>query len=173
MKQNNFLFIISLIVISLIGRMLIDTFALPEDIRIGYLLLFATISAYYGVYAQRQNSGEIFDWLMDFKGGAQLGALYGLGVGITVYVYYKWINPYYLTNLVTERKNEIIEAAARNNVAPETVDLALENIQSMADLLYVPGNRAILTITSMTALSLILAAIFATITKYFPRFVNQ
>lgn len=173
MQKNNFLNILALIIISLIARMTIETFGWDFDYRMGYLTLFAIVSAYYGIYAQRHNSNEIFDWIMDFKGAAQLGALYAAGIGITTYVYYKLINPYFLPELVAKRKAELLTGLQNTGQDQATIDAALENVQAMADLIYVPGNWSIITVASLTVLSLVYAIIFATITKFFPRFVNK
>ena len=122
---------------------------------------------------QRQNSTEEFDFTMDFKGAAQGGAIFAVGYGIFTYVFYKLIHPHFLEIFVSTRKQEILDQLIKNNESTEVITAASENFNAFAELIYVPGNLAVITITSLTFLAIIYALIFAAITKYFPKFINQ
>ncbi len=171
-KKNNFT-ILGLILIGFICRMLFEQFQIDWSFTWSYLSLLTIISTYYGLYSQRQNSMEEFDFLMDFKGAAQGGAMFSFGTGFLTYLFYKVINPYFLENFDMNRRKEILEVLTANGESAENITKIMENHQAMGEMIYVPFNWSIITLTALTFLSIFYAVIFAGITKYFPKFVNQ
>ena len=173
MKSQNFYFILSLVIIAFICRMLLETFQLDWEYRLWYLSLFTVVSAYYGIYAQRHNSDETFDFLMDVKGGAQLGALFALGTSTFTFIFYQFIHPSFLANYVGERRSEILSGLTETGADAATLEAALTNFNNMAEMLYTPLNWSVITLTFITFLSLFYSLIFALIAKFFPKFINK
>lgn len=171
-KKNNFI-ILGLILLAFIFRMLFEQFNIDWSLTWSYLSLFTIISTYYGIYSQRQNSDETFDFLMDFKGGAQGGATFAFGTGIFTYIFYKLISPNFLQHFDTQRRAEILQSLTDNGETAENISKIMENHQNMGEMIYVPGNWSVITIAALTFLSVFYAIIFALITKFFPKFVNQ
>lgn len=171
-KSNNYT-ILGLIVIAFICRLSLESLEIDWTYTWSYLSLLTIVSTYYGLYSQRHNSEETFDFMMDFKGAAQGGAFFAFGNGILTYVFYKLIHPHFLEIFVEKRRYEIMESLTANNETQETIDASVQNFNSMAEMIYVPGNWSIITITSLTFLSLFYALVFAGITKFFPKFVNK
>ena len=171
-KKNNYT-ILGFIIISFIIRMLFEQFGIDWSYTWVYLSLFVIISTYYGLFSQRQNSDEQFDFLMDFKGAAQGGAMYSFGTGILTYVFYKFIHPNFLQHFDLQRREEILAALVKNQESADSIAKIMENHQNMGELIYTPGNWAVITTTGLTFLSLFYALVFSGITKYFPKFVNK
>ena len=162
-----------LIVLAIICRLALETFNIDWSYTWSYLSLLTVISTYYGIYSQRQGAVESFDFMMDFKGAAQGGALFALGYGVFTYLFYKVIHPHFLETFISTRRADIVNALQANNENQEMMNSAVENFNSFAEMIYVPGNLAIITVTSLTFLSVFYALIFAFITKFFPKFINQ
>lgn len=173
MNKANWFTFLGLILIGIIFRLAFESFQIDWTHTWAYLSFLSIISSYYGIYAPRQNSTEHFDWTMDLKGAAQGGAIFALGYGLFTYAFYKFIHPHFLEIFITTRRQEIMDALKESNATEEVITSAIDNFTAFADLIYVPGNLAIITLTSLTFLSIIYALIFATIAKYFPKFVNQ
>ena len=165
-KKNNFI-ILSLVILALIFRMLLEQFHLDWVLTGAYLSLLTIISTYYGVYSQRHNSDEEFDLMMDFKGGAQGGASFAFGAGFVTYIFYKFIQPHYLDIFIDGRRQLILDRPTENAA------IALDNFNEFASMIFVPFNWSVLTIASLTFLSIFYAIVFAIITKFFPKFVNK
>tara|TARA_R110002050_G_scaffold220557_1_gene356395 strand:- start:4431 stop:4952 length:522 start_codon:yes stop_codon:yes gene_type:complete len=172
LKSNNYT-IPAIIVIGIICRLSLETLEIDWSYTWAYLSFLTIVASYYGIYSQRQNTEESFDFMMDFKGAAQGGALFAIGYGAFTYLFYKLIQPHFLEIFIATRRTDIANALAESNANQETISLAIENFNSFADMIYVPGNLAIITVTSLTFLSFFYAMIFALITKFFPKFVNQ
>ena len=153
--------------------MVFETFQIDWTHTWAYLSFITILATYYGIYSQRQNSTEEFDFTMDFKGGAQGGSLFALGYGIFTYIFYKWIHPHFLEIFLSTRKQDIIDRLHKTDQNEETIRAALDNFNAFAELIYVPGNLAVITLTSLVFLSIVYGLIFATIAKFFPKFVNQ
>ncbi|MFT6801611.1 MAG: hypothetical protein ACJA2N_000789 [Salibacteraceae bacterium] len=173
MNKSNWYTFLGIILIAVICRLAFESFDIDWSNTWGYLSFLTIVSTYYGMYAQRRNSDEEFDFTMDFKGGAQGGAVFAVGYGIFTYIFYKVIHPYFLEIFVTTRKQEILDQLNKNNQTEEVITAATENFNAFADLIYVPGNLAIITVTSLTFLTLVYALVFAVIAKFFPKFVNK
>ena len=173
MTKGNWYALLGLIIIGVIFRLAFETLHIDWSNTWAYLSFLTIISTYYGIYSQRQNSTEKFDFTMDFKNAAQAGAIFALGYGIFTYVFYKLIHPHFLEIFIKTRKQEILDQLQNTNQKQEVIDAAIENFNAFADLIYVPGNLSIITITSLTFLAIVYALVFATIAKYFPKFVNQ
>lgn len=171
-KKNNFT-ILGFILIGFICRMLFEQFQIDWSLTWSYLSFLTIISTYYGMYSQRQNSSEEFDFLMDFKGGAQSGAMFAFGTGIFTYVFYKVINPFFLENFDMNRRKEILEALTVNGESAENIAMVMENHQNMGELIYSPFHWSVITVAALTFLTIFYAVVFAGITKFFPKFVNQ
>jgi hypothetical protein len=172
MSKNNYT-IPGLIVLAIICRLALESFEIDWSYTWSYLSLLTVTSAYYGIYSQRQNSKESFDFMMDFKGAAQSGAFFSLGYGIFTYIFYKLIHPHFLDTFIATRRADILNVLQATNETQEVTDAAIANFNSFAEMIYVPGNLSIITVTALTFLSLFYAFIFALITKFFPKFVNQ
>ena len=172
LKSNNYT-IPGLIVIAIISRLALETLDIDWSYTWSYLSLLTVISTYYGIYSQRQNSVESFDFMMDFKGAAQGGALFSLGYGLFTYLFYKVIHPHFLETFISTRRADIVNALKTTNESQDVVEAAVANFNSFAEMIYVPGNLAIITVTTLTFLSIFYAFIFAFITKFFPKFINQ
>ena len=173
MTKNSNSVILGFIVVAFIFRMLLEQFQLEWDYRMWYLTFFATLSTYFGMYAQRQNSDEEFDFLMDVKGAAQAGAIFAIGTGVLTFAFYKLIHPHFLEMYVTNRRDEILNGLNINNASSETIELAINNFNAMADMIYTPLNWSVITVASLTFLSIVYSFIFALITKFLPKFVNK
>lgn len=111
MKINSTLYIVSFIIVAFICRLMFEQLGVDWSYTWVYLSLFTIVSTYLSMYAQRHNSDEQFDFLMDFKGAAQGGALFAFGTGIFTYLFYKVINPHFLEMFVITRRDEIMENA--------------------------------------------------------------
>lgn len=173
MIKNSNTVIFGFVITAFILRLLLEQFHLDWDYKMWYLTFFATISTYFGLYAQRQNSDEQFDFLMDVKGAAQGGALFALGTGIFTYIFYSFIHPHFLEIYVGDRRNEILEGLTTNHATEETASLAIANFNEMANMIYTPMNWSVITVASLTFLSIFYAITFSLITKFFPKFVNK
>lgn len=173
MTKGNYYTFLGLILIGIICRLVFETFQIDWTYTWAYLSFLTIISTYYGIYSQRQNSDEEFDFTMDFKGGAQGGSLFALGYGIFTFVFYKWIHPHFLEIFLTTRRQDIMDALHATKQSEETIRAALDNFNSFAELIYVPGNLSVITITSLVFLSIFYGLIFALIAKFLPKFVNQ
>ena len=167
MNKNNNYIILGLIVVAFICRMLLEQFELSWMYTGAYLSLLTIIATYYGLYSQRSNSEEEFDFLMDIKGGAQGGASFAFGTGVLTYVFYKLVHPHFLDIFIDGRRQEIL------SIPSDDAQLALDNFNEFASMIFVPFNWSVLTIAALTFLSIFYAFIFAAITKFFPKFVNQ
>lgn len=172
LKSNNYT-IPGIILIGIICRLSLETLGIDWSYTWAYLSLLTIIASYYGIYSQRQTSDESFDFMMDFKGAAQSGALFAIGYGAFTYVFYKLIQPHFLETFISTRRADIANGLQESNASQETINLAIENFNSFAEMIYVPGNLAIITVTALTFLSFFYAMIFTVITKFFPKFVNQ
>ncbi|MGB0390180.1 MAG: DUF4199 family protein [Salibacteraceae bacterium] len=173
MNKGNWYTFLGLILVGIICRLIFESFQIDWSNTWAYLSFLTIISTYYGIYAPRHNSEEQFDFTMDFKGAAQGGAIFALGYGVFTYIFYKLIHPHFLEIFITTRRQEILDQLNKNNQTEEVINAAIENFTAFADLIYVPGNLAIITVTSLTFLAIIYALVFATIAKYFPKFVNK
>jgi hypothetical protein len=173
MKKNTNYVILGLIILAFIFRMLFEQFSIDWSLTWSYLSLFTIISTYYGLYMQRQNSDEEFDYLMDFKGGAQGGAMFAFGTGVFTFVFYKFINPYFLENFDANRRSEILDVLTQNGESAENIAKVMENHQAMGEMIYAPLNWSVITIAALTFLAVFYGFLFAFIAKFFPKFINQ
>ena len=173
MSKNYNYIILGLITLAFIFRMLLEQYQLKWFLTGSYLSLFVIISSYYGIYSQRQNSNEKFDFMMDLKGGAQGGAFFAIGTGIMTYVFYKLIHPSYLQDFDINRREEILAALIENGKSTEVISKIMTNHENMGALILVPGNWSILTMATLTFLAIFYSFIFSLITKFLPKFVNQ
>jgi hypothetical protein len=172
LKSSNYT-ILGIILLGIICRLSLESFEIDWSYTPVYLSFLSITASYYGIYSQRQNSSETFTFMMDFKGAAQGGALFAIGYGAFTYVFYKLIHPHFLETFITTRKVDIQNALVASDATQETIDAAISNFMAFADMIYVPGNLSIITITSLTFLSFFYAFIFALITNFFPKFINQ
>lgn len=171
-KNNNFV-ILGLIIIAFICRMIFETFGISWTFNLYYLSFLAIASTYYGLYSQRHNSTEAFDFIMDFKGGAQGGAMFAFGTGALTYVFYKLVHPHFLDIFIYNRRQLILDQQIQANTPAETSELAINNFNAFAEMIFVPFNWSMITVAALTFLSIVYALVFALITKFFPKFVNQ
>ncbi len=173
MTKGNYYTFLGFILIGIIFRLVFETFQIDWTHTWAYLSFLTILSTYYGIYSQRQNTKEEFDFTMDFKGGAQGGSMFALGYGFFTYIFYKWIHPHFLEMFLSNRRHDIMQALTDTGQTDETIRAALDNFNSFAELIYVPGNLSVITITSLVFLSIVYGVIFAVIAKFFPKFVNQ
>jgi len=173
MSKNYSTSILGIILVAIICRLSLETLEIDWSYTWSYLSLLTIVATYFGIYSQRQNSTESFDFMMDFKGAAQGGAFFALGYGIFTYIFYKIIHPHFLETFIATRRQDILNSLSNSNESQETIQAATENFNSFAEMIYVPGNLAIITVTSLTFMSLFYALIFSLITKFLPKFVNQ
>jgi hypothetical protein len=173
MKNSGNYTILGFILVAIICRLALESFNISWEYTWSYLSLITIASSYYGLYSQRHNSDEEFDFMMDIKGAAQGGAYFAIGYGVFTYVFYKLIHPHFLVTFIEKRKADILNALTESNATEDVINAAIDNFTSFADMIYVPGNLAIITVTSLTFLSVFYAIIFSVITKFFPKFVNQ
>lgn len=173
MDKGNWYTFSGIVLIGIICRLAFESLQIDWSHTWAYLSFLTIVSTYYGIYSQRHGSDESFDFTMDFKGAAQGGGIFAVGYGIFTYIFYKLIHPNFLEIFVTTRRQEILDQLNKNNQTEEVISAATENFNAFAELIYVPGNLAIITVTSLTFLTLVYALVFAVIAKYFPKFVNK
>lgn len=173
MAKNFNYTILGLILLGIICRLSLESLGIDWSYTWAYLSFITILASYFGIYSPRQNSTEQFDFMMDFKGAAQGGAFFALGYGVFTYVFYKFIHPHFLEIFIATRREDIMNGLTANQASTETIKLAVENFNSFAEMIYVPGNLAVITVTSLTFLTLLYALVFSLITKFFPKFVNQ
>lgn len=171
MSRGNKYVWFGIILVSILCRMLIDTFDIDWTYTWVYLSFLTIIATYYGIYAQRGQSDEHFDFTMDFKGGIQGGGMFSFAYSVFVYIFYSWIHPHFLSVYVADRKAEVLAQLAKTNDSQDVSQAVIENMTAFADLIYVPSNLALLTLISLISLSIVYALILSLINKFIPKFI--
>lgn len=170
--NNPYTVAIYLALITIILRLLLDTFQLDNQYIVYVLMFIVLVISYLGVRKVHQQIPQVLPVVFSLKAGMRPGALYALIISVFTFVFYKWINPLFFSTMIEERAAKIKAGAVEAGKSTHEIEAILKGFYEFSEMVFSPVQWASFTLFGMIFLCGFYSFILALVARKFPQMLQ-